>query len=90
MDRKEIAQLAQLAKLSFTPEELDAFANEFSKVLQFVDQVSSLDTEGIDVNPTAEVPVSREDEIKPSLAKYRVLELAPETDGDGFIIPRIV
>ena len=62
MDRNEIAQLAQLAKLSFTDEQLDAFTDEFSSILAFVDQ----------------------------LPKQAVIELAPETDGDGFLIPRIV
>ena len=89
MDRNEIAQLAQLAKLSFTDEQLDAFT-EFSSILAFVDQLSQLDTEGVSVAPEADHAVVRADEIAPSLPKQAVIELAPETDGDGFLIPRIV
>ena len=84
MDRNEIAQLAQLAKLSFTDEQLDAFTDEFSSILAFVD------TEGVSVAPEADHAVVRADEIAPSLPKQAVIELAPETDGDGFLIPRIV
>ena len=90
MDRNEIAQLAQLAKLSFTDEQLDAFTDEFSSILAFVDQLSQLDTEGVSVAPEADRAVVRADEIAPSLPKQAVIELAPETDGDGFLIPRIV
>ncbi len=90
MDRNEIAQLAQLAKLSFTDEQLDAFTDEFSSILAFVDQLSQLDTEGVSVAPEADHPVVRADEIAPSLPKQAVIELAPETDGDGFLIPRIL
>ncbi len=90
MDRNEIAQLAQLAKLSFTDEQLDAFTDEFSSILAFVDQLSQLDTEGVSVAPEAEHAVVRADEIAPSLPKQAVIDLAPETDGDGFLIPRIV
>ena len=90
MDRNEIAQLAQLAKLSFTDEQLDAFTDEFSSILAFVDQLSRLDTEGVSVAPEADHAVVRADEIAPSLPKQAVIELAPETDGDGFLIPRIV
>ena len=45
MDRNEIAQLAQLAKLSFTDEQLDAFTDEFSSILAFVEQLSQLETD---------------------------------------------
>lgn len=90
MDRNEIAQLAQLAKLSFPDEQLDAFTEEFSHILAFVDQLSQLDTEGVSVDRTAERAVVRCDEVQPSLPKQDVLALAPETDGDGFLIPRIV
>ena len=51
---------------------------------------SQLDTEGVSVAPEADHAVVRADEIAPSLPKQAVIELAPETDGDGFLIPRIV
>lgn len=90
MDRNEIAQLAQLAKLSFPDEQLDAFTEEFSHILAFVDQLSQLDTEGVSIERAAEQAVVRCDQVRPSLPKQDVVALAPETDGDGFLIPRIV
>ena len=90
MDRNDIAQLAQLAKLSFTDETLDAFTEEFSNILAFVDQLSQLDTQGVSIERTADSAEVREDKVAPSLPKQAVIELAPNTDGDGFLIPRIV
>ncbi|MFR5869037.1 MAG: Asp-tRNA(Asn)/Glu-tRNA(Gln) amidotransferase subunit GatC [Acutalibacteraceae bacterium] len=90
MDRNDIAQLAQLAKLSFTDEKLDAFTEEFSNILAFVDQLSQLDTQGVSIERKADSAVVREDKVAPSLPKQAVIELAPNTDGDGFLIPRIV
>ena len=90
MDRNDIAQLAQLAKLSFPDEKRDAFTEEFSNILAFVDQLSQLDTQGVSIERTADSAVVREDKVAPSLLKQAVIELAPNTDGDGFLIPRIV
>lgn len=90
VDRIEIAQLAKLAKLSFSDDQLDAFTEEFSNILAFVDQLSELDTQGVSVERKADSAVVRDDQVAPSLPKQTVVELAPETDGDGFLIPRVV
>ena len=47
MELQEIAALADLARLRFSPEELQAFADEFAHTLAFVDQLSALDTQGV-------------------------------------------
>ncbi len=91
MELKEIESLAALARLHFEPDELTAFAQEFQKTLAFVNQLSSLDTNDI---PTQEGGVAlayqRTDSAGESLPQEKVLQNAPQSDGLGFLIPKVL
>lgn len=92
MQQKEIAALARLAHLHFDDDALAAFAGEFQKTLAFVDQLPALDTEGVDPHEDrlmAAAPL-REDEVRPSIAQEAALQNAPQSDGAGFLIPKVL
>lgn len=92
MERKQIEDLAKLAKLEFSPEELDRFTTDMSNILGFVEKLGELDTEG--VPPASHVSgaanVLREDAPRPSMPREDALSGAPERDESGFIIPRVM
>lgn len=92
MELQEIAALADLARLRFSPEELQTFADEFAQTLAFVDQLSTLDTQGVafmkEVDENAKA--LRADQIRPSMKHEDVLSVAPQTDGAGFLIPKVL
>ena len=92
MDRKQIEDLAKLAKLEFSPEELDRFTQDMGNILEFVNKLGELDTEGIPPasHVSGAVNVLREDTAAPSMAREDVLSGAPEHDESGFIIPRVI
>jgi aspartyl-tRNA(Asn)/glutamyl-tRNA(Gln) amidotransferase subunit C len=91
MDSKEIETLAQLSRLHFEPEELTAFTQEFEKTIAFVNQLNSLDTAGV---PTSEGGVlsapQREDRAGETLLQEKVLQNAPQSDGVGFLLPKVL
>ncbi len=41
---KQLKKIAELAKLSFSDDELDAFADEFSNILEYIQQINECDT----------------------------------------------
>jgi aspartyl-tRNA(Asn)/glutamyl-tRNA(Gln) amidotransferase subunit C len=91
MHTEQIKALASLARLHFEPEELKAFAQEFDKTLAFVNQLAGLDT--CDV-PASEGGVlftpQREDDLIESFSPEKALHNAPQTDGIGFLIPKVL
>lgn len=59
-------KLASLARISLSDDEVDEFSTELSAILQYVEQLSSVDVSGL--QPTNQVTgltnVMREDEVK--------------------------
>lgn len=92
MDRTQTEALARLAKLEFTPWELELFAGDMGSILEFVNRLSELKTEGVPPasHVSGVVNVLREDEVAPSMPREQVLQGAPERDESGFIIPRVI
>jgi aspartyl-tRNA(Asn)/glutamyl-tRNA(Gln) amidotransferase subunit C len=90
--RKEVEQVARLARLALTDEELDTLTGQMGKVLTFVEQLNALDTSGI--MPTAHaVPLEnafRPDEVRPSLGTERALVNAPQAADGCFRVPKVI
>ncbi len=93
--REDVLKVAELARLSFAPEELDAFTSQFQHILGYIEKLKLVDIEG--VLPTSHVACAlgdeqrlREDEIVPSLAAEEALMNAPD-QGDGhFLVPKVI
>ena len=92
IDREQVEHVARLARLAFTPEELDRFTEQLGKIIGYAERVGELATQ--DVPPTAHpLPlrnVFRDDVTKPSLPQGKALSTAPESDQDRFMVPRIL
>ncbi len=92
IDRAEVTNLARLARLELTDEELDHYAGQLDVILQSVARVSEVAAE--DVPPTSHsVPltnVTRPDVVQQSLTAEEVLAGAPATEEQRFRVPRIL
>jgi len=91
--KAEVLHVAQLARLEFNDEEVEEFTHHLNRILEYVDQLKELDTQGID--PTfhvlAQTNVMRGDEVGPSLSQEDALGNAPDKDDRGFFrVPRII
>lgn len=66
LSKQEIQQIAKLARLELTGEELKKYGDQLSVVLNYIDQLKEVDVKGVE--PTAQVTglenVLREDEVK--------------------------
>lgn len=92
ISRQDVEKVAQLARLAVTSAEKDAFAKQLSQILTHVDKLNQYDTTGIEPTTTVmgHVNVFREDVIRPSLPSDKALANAPEREGDGFVVPKIL
>jgi aspartyl-tRNA(Asn)/glutamyl-tRNA(Gln) amidotransferase subunit C len=90
--KQEVEKVARLARLEITPAETDRFARQLSQILTHVEKLKQYDTTGVEPTATVlgQVNVFREDEVRPSLPVDKALANAPEREGDGFCVPKII
>jgi aspartyl-tRNA(Asn)/glutamyl-tRNA(Gln) amidotransferase subunit C len=84
--KKEVKHIAHLARLGLTDEEIEKYTKQLSSILDYVEQLKEVKTEGVE--PTAQVTglenVMREDKIEGCDKKTRdeLIKLAPESEDD--------
>jgi aspartyl-tRNA(Asn)/glutamyl-tRNA(Gln) amidotransferase subunit C len=90
--KEEILYVAQLARLELDAAAIQKFADQIGTVLDYVDQLKGVDTEG--VRPTSHAisltNAFREDEPIGHLDRAAVLSNAPEKEDGSFIVPKVV
>lgn len=78
----ELARLANLSQLKLTDDEMKNLARDLEQVLESVEQLSEVDTEGVE--PTYQVSpldnVWREDEVEPNVPADKLLALQDKTE----------
>ena len=88
----DVADLARLARIELTPDELAHLAPQLDAILEAVAKVSEVAAD--DIPPTSHpLPlenVSRPDVVRPSLPRKVVLSGAPAAEDDRFRVPRIL
>lgn len=92
IDANEVRRMAALCKLEITEEEEALFATQFALILDHMAVLNNVDTTNVEpcYNTLTGVSRSRLDEAKDIRARAEILANAPETDGEYFVVPRIV
>ena len=91
--RQEVEKVAKLARLEITEAEKEAaFVKQLSQILTHVEKLREYDTKGVEPTATVlgQVNVFRDDVVRPSLPVEKALANAPEREGDGFAVPKII
>lgn len=92
ISQKDVEHVAQLARLTLDPEELQVMTSQMDAILGYVDKLNELDTGGIEPMAHA-VPMSnafREDEIQPVIGVERALQNAPASGDHCFKVPKVI
>ena len=88
----DVADLARLARIELTADELDHLAPHLEVILEAVARVS--DVAADDIEPMSHAlpltNVFRDDVLRPSLPRQQVLAGAPASELDRFRVPRIL
>ena len=92
ISKKQVQHIAGLARLNLTEEETELFSRELTAVLEYVDQLKVVDTEGVepDYKTAGGAGDLREDAVAASLPRNRALENAPARDDEYFHVPRVL
>ena len=87
-----IDHLAQLAMLEFNAEEKRTIKADLDRILEFVEALEGVDTEGVEplIHVNSRENVLREDEVTEKLEPSEALKNAPVHDSMYFKVPRVV
>ena len=91
VNNKLIQDIAKLSKLKFDDSAEEKMKADLEKMLDFVDKLNEIDTEGIDplIYMSEEVNVLREDKVSEEISQEDALKNAPEKDSDYFKVPTV-
>jgi aspartyl-tRNA(Asn)/glutamyl-tRNA(Gln) amidotransferase subunit C len=92
ISREEAAELALLARIAFSDEELDAVRGDLAAILDHFATLAQVNTDGVEPMTHA-VPMTlrlRPDTVGESLPQEVALAGAPAVAGDHFAVPAII
>jgi aspartyl-tRNA(Asn)/glutamyl-tRNA(Gln) amidotransferase subunit C len=89
---KDMAHIAELARLGLTPQACEDYAAQCSQILAFVDQLQEADTSAVApmAQAGAQGTVWREDAPVPSQQADAIVENAPATSDRFITVPRVI
>ncbi len=92
LDRSQVENIAMLARLQVTPEAADEYATVLSGILDLVDEMQSVDTEGVEplANPLDATQRLRADEVTEENERDRYQAIAPQTDAGLYLVPKVI
>ncbi|WP_297790750.1 Asp-tRNA(Asn)/Glu-tRNA(Gln) amidotransferase subunit GatC [uncultured Anaerococcus sp.] len=82
MDNKEVEKIYRLANLSLEGKDVNVLSDKFNKVIDFIDDIFTVDTENIEMTELVSnhKAVFRKDEPKASVSRDKALENAKDTE----------
>lgn len=92
IDRQLVEYVAELGKLSLTEAEKELMQQDLTKVLQYMDVLNRLDTEGVEplVHVSGVENVFRQDNPRESFPREAILQNAIAVEEGCFKVPQTV
>lgn len=92
IDTKTVEKIARLARIKVTDEEKTKFSQELSDIMQWIEQLQDVDTDGVEpLTSVVDMTLyQREDKITDGNVQEKVLANAPETTEGFFVVPKVV
>jgi aspartyl-tRNA(Asn)/glutamyl-tRNA(Gln) amidotransferase subunit C len=92
LSRAEVQRVALLARLQFSDDELDQITSQLAQIVEYVEQLSELDTSH--VQPMAHAVemanVFADDVVRSSFDRDRILANAPKRDDQCYCVPAVL
>ena len=92
ISKEQVKHIAGLARLKLTPRETEKYSRELTVILDYIDQLKVVDTQGVDVaSGRADGKLLlRADTVSDSLFQEEALANAPERENEYFRVPRVL
>ena len=92
LGKDQIQHIARLARLNLTASEIEKFSHDLAVVVDYFEQLQTVDTSGIEAQDQFVHAKNRlrEDKVTASLPQKTALANAPDTDGRFFHVPKVI
>jgi aspartyl-tRNA(Asn)/glutamyl-tRNA(Gln) amidotransferase subunit C len=92
IDAATVRKVAGLARIAVPEERLDPLARELSGILQWIEQLAEVDTDGVEpmTSAVAATLPLRDDVVTDGGDASRVLSNAPKTIDGFYVVPKVV
>ena len=92
INKEVITKLSGLSKLKFNKEEVELISEDLSKMVNFINQLNELETDGIEplIHMNEEVNNWREDNLGEVLDQEKALANSPVKDSAYFKLPKVL
>ena len=92
VDKDTVAKIAKLARIRVPEDDREAWANELSNILGWIEQLAELDTEGVEpMTSVVDMDLPRRpDQVSDGGLVEKILANAPEGTDAFFAVPKVV
>lgn len=92
LDRSDVKSIADLARLAVSDENIDKYSTELSSILDLVEQMNAVNTDGVQplAHPTDAVQRLRADVVTESNNREKYMANAPAQEEGLFLVPKVV
>lgn len=92
IERREIEKLATLSRIAINEETISEVSQRLGSVLELVDQLQAVDTDGVEAmsHPMQATQRLREDEVTELNRREALQAIAPETEDGLFLVPKVI
>jgi len=92
LDRKQIEDIAMLARLSIKEDDIPVHQTELGEILKMVEQMKSVDTDAIEplAHPLEIDARLRPDTITEENQREKNQKMAPQTQDGYYLVPKVI
>jgi aspartyl-tRNA(Asn)/glutamyl-tRNA(Gln) amidotransferase subunit C len=92
LDKSDVENIAHLARLAISEEDVPAYAENLSSILSLVEQMNAVDTSGVEpmAHPLEMAQRLREDVVTEENRREHFQQHAPAVENGLFLVPRVI
>jgi len=92
IDKATVLRIAKLARIEVADEATDGLADELNAIMAWIEQLSEVDTEGVEpmTSVVAQKATQREDVAGTAVPREDLLADAPNAEDGFFTVPKVI
>lgn len=92
LDKSTVQTIARLARLNVDDSEIDKYQSELSNILELVEQMDAINTDGIEpmTHPFDATLRLRDDVVTEKNKREQYQAVAPDTENGLYLVPKVI
>ena len=88
----EVLKIAQLARLKISDSEVEQYAVDLSNIMNLVDQMNKVDTQGIEPMAHSQDVIQRmrDDKVAETNQREKFQTIAPQVQNGLYLVPKVI